>query len=56
MAFVSSLAQSLEKGKWVEWKEQDEGKGRGAEEKDSLCWPLYKQAQQVSAPAFNMDD
>lgn len=56
MAFVSSLAHSLEKGKWVEWKEQDEGKGRGAKEKDSLCWSLYKQAQQVSASAFNTGD
>lgn len=31
----------------------EEEEGVGAKEKDSLCWPLYKQAQQVHAPAFN---
>lgn len=55
MAFVRSLATER---KWSELNEKSRMKegGRGAKEKDSQCWPLYKQAQQVSAPAFNTGD
>lgn len=34
-------------------KSRVEERGGGLKEKDGQCWPLYKQAQQVSAPAFH---